>query len=528
MKNLFKKEDGATLVVVAILFTIIVAMVGVVIDFGRGYTLKAQMQSACDLAAMSGAKELPDTSKAVSVARNVARQNGVNDDDIEISIEDGTKIKVDAAKKEKTYFFAAVGINDMNVSCHATAQKREADVEKDFDYAIFSGSKTYPMRMTGSGHQVAGRIHSNNTVEGGGIQFYEASSLHGGNFSWDTKRITSSDVVKDASGKVTIDPNAGTVINPYTPVASSYVEMPYYLGDSIESLVYIPTMPGDSYWGNTVFMWKSWQTINGEQNLPELLSNGKNTKIESPTMDTYMPYAFSTNNDMQIRAWYYNSTYCGVFNKQIQEFRVQTNSYSVINADIYVYNTCGDDHCTMLYFANGATINGNIYCMHGSVGIGGNNVKVNGNIYSELDIYTDGGPDLQINSDYIYAGRHIGISNGCQINGVVVAGKNITMKGGQFNITNTNGTLSLYSKKGNITMENTTDLYGYIFAPYGHITMKGSHATVYGKIIGDEVELTNTTKVYPTVREMPYSTSDASDVLTTRDKTEGTMIDLVE
>ena len=76
-------------------------------------------------------------------------------------------------------------------------------------------------------------------------------------------------------------------------------------------------------------------------------------------------------------------------------------------------------------------------------------------------------------------------------------------------------------------MENTTAVHGYVFAPYGHITMKGSSATVYGKIIGDEVELTNTTKVFPTMRELPFSTSEASDVLTTGSKA-GAVIDLVE
>ena len=527
MKKLLKNEDGATLVIVVFLLVIILAVTGIVIDMGRGYTLKAQLQSACDLAALSGAKELPNTSNAATVAKDIAISNGMKENEIKVDIVDGNKVRVRATKTENTLFMGAVGVNTLDISSHAVAERREASVEQDFDYAIFSGSENYAMTMSGSGHQVAGRIHSNNTVNGGGIQFFEASSQNGGNFSWNTKKITSDDVVKNANGTVTIDSNAGTSVEPYEPVKSDYVEMPYYLGDCIESLVYIPTMPGDSYWGNVVFMWEQWQKVNDKQDLPALLANGKNTKIESPTMDTYMPYAFSTNNDMQIRAWYYKTMNCGVFGKNIEEFRVQTNSYSVINADIYIYNTCGDDHCTMLYFGNGATINGNIYCMHGSVGIGGNNVTVNGNIYSELDIYTDGGPNIQFNSDYIYAGRHIGMANGCSAKGVVVAGKNIIMKGGQFNIGNSDVTLSLYSKKGNITMENTTAVHGYVFAPYGHITMKGSSATVYGKIIGDEVELTNTTKVFPTMRELPFSTSEASDVLTTGSKA-GAVIDLVE
>lgn len=59
-------RKGVTLVLIALLMVVLVGMVGVVIDFGRFYAYRVQMQTTADAAALAGVQELARNSPATA------------------------------------------------------------------------------------------------------------------------------------------------------------------------------------------------------------------------------------------------------------------------------------------------------------------------------------------------------------------------------------------------------------------------------------------------------------------------------
>mgnify|MGYP006195323895 CR=1 FL=1 len=53
-----QKQQGAVAIIVAICLTLLVGMLGLVLDLGHLYVAKTELQNAADSASLSGAKEL--------------------------------------------------------------------------------------------------------------------------------------------------------------------------------------------------------------------------------------------------------------------------------------------------------------------------------------------------------------------------------------------------------------------------------------------------------------------------------------
>lgn len=77
LRKLRKEEDGQSLVMVALLLTVLLGFSALVIDVGTLYVTKAQLQSAADAGALAGAA-VP-VSDTVTEAKKYARANGVDD-----------------------------------------------------------------------------------------------------------------------------------------------------------------------------------------------------------------------------------------------------------------------------------------------------------------------------------------------------------------------------------------------------------------------------------------------------------------
>ena len=195
LKKLRKDESGATAVIVAILMVVLVGMIALVIDFGRGYTTKVNMQSACDLAAMAGANELAknlsNTSGASSAAYNFASKNGFKKNDVQVTIIDGVKVRVDINNTQHNLAAGIVGVNEMNIKCTATASVVGVDAVHDFPYSIFSGSETDELKMNSGSYTVYGSIHSNAKLSfGAGYTKAQGfSAVKGGKFDYNSYMI---------------------------------------------------------------------------------------------------------------------------------------------------------------------------------------------------------------------------------------------------------------------------------------------------------------------------------------------------
>lgn len=497
-KKIRKDESGAAAVIVGILMAVLLGMLALVIDMGRGYNLKANMQSACDLAAMSGAKELAknqaNTSGAKLVAEQYAVKNGFKVEDIDVQVIDGNKVKVSIKNTQKNLFAGAVGVSSMDVACSGTAGIVDAEGDiKDFPYSIFSGSTDVDLQLTGGGYEVHGGIHSNAGMSfgAGHTDAFSFSSVKGGKFDWNSYYLKDNDDGTSTREQITptSDVPTGTV-----------VEMPTYLGDNIEKVITPPPTIDDSHWTVNVPPNDLW-----DQNADfyKKLNDGGNAKISGTGYWSMSGSAtIDHTGDLLIDA------------SGATTFAAP--GVCIIRGDIYIKNAGGSTSFVNYNWANGASsvtyIYGNVYC-EGDLILA--NTEIHGNVYCTGKL-SNSGAGCAIYSTYIYA-NSIETQNSIDISGTIVAEGDIKIFGNHANAAS-GGTdsLSFYSKHGNITFSTGShEIHGIIFAPEGNIKLDSSF-TLYGKIIGDSLSLGGNgggtgLKVFPLDTDLPYETSPNPD-----------------
>ena len=69
-------EDGQVIVIVALMLVVLVGVTGLVLDVGRLYLAREQLQSSADAAALAAASQLPDVSAAAAAAQQYGGQSG--------------------------------------------------------------------------------------------------------------------------------------------------------------------------------------------------------------------------------------------------------------------------------------------------------------------------------------------------------------------------------------------------------------------------------------------------------------------
>jgi hypothetical protein len=132
------RQQGAVVIIVAICIVVLVGMLGLVLDLGRLYVTKSDLQNAADAAALSGAKQLDgtdtgiccdSTSSAVGMAKGTASLNSffsntgkvsvkITDSDIEFSdTKDGPWVDFKSAQASPANkFFIKVNTASGNLS----------------------------------------------------------------------------------------------------------------------------------------------------------------------------------------------------------------------------------------------------------------------------------------------------------------------------------------------------------------------------------------------------------------------------
>ena len=127
-----RQRRGQVLVLVAVMAITLIALTGLSIDIGMAYRQKAQMQSACDAAAMAACIQLPDTatpSKCLSEAIRLAGLNGFTNGANNCSVTGAVSNSptpnsyvVTLSQPYSTLFVGLVGAKTMSISCQSTAQ----------------------------------------------------------------------------------------------------------------------------------------------------------------------------------------------------------------------------------------------------------------------------------------------------------------------------------------------------------------------------------------------------------------------
>jgi hypothetical protein len=107
IKCLLKREDGATLVLVALGMSVFMGMAAVVTDVGMVFLAKTKLTNALDAAVLAGAQELPANPVAAkATALNYLALNGEDPNTVEVIFENDNKALTVKGKRTVKLFFA--------------------------------------------------------------------------------------------------------------------------------------------------------------------------------------------------------------------------------------------------------------------------------------------------------------------------------------------------------------------------------------------------------------------------------------
>ena len=123
-------ESGSTLAFTAVFAVALFGMSALVLDVGRINHNKADMQNACDAAALAGADKLPDEEAALANAIDLCERNGYVQDENGVNISclrnpDGAHpgwYQVEITKPINYFFAPVLGFNDGVIRINAAAQ----------------------------------------------------------------------------------------------------------------------------------------------------------------------------------------------------------------------------------------------------------------------------------------------------------------------------------------------------------------------------------------------------------------------
>ncbi len=124
MKKLMKNEQGTVVVIVALAFAVIMVIVALVVDIGRLYLEYTKLSRGTDAAALAAAQELArNPSGVVEVARDYAQRNGVDPDNIVVSVSASDKtVSVQGTENVTLTFAPIIGIRNSDVKARAKAK----------------------------------------------------------------------------------------------------------------------------------------------------------------------------------------------------------------------------------------------------------------------------------------------------------------------------------------------------------------------------------------------------------------------
>ena len=116
-----KTEKGSVSILVMLLMIVILASVGAALDVGMVIIDRTKMSNALDYAALAGAQELPENpSTAIEVANSYLNENGVNPEDVIITIGQNNKsIQITGARTVPYHFLRTLGLVDTEVSANS-------------------------------------------------------------------------------------------------------------------------------------------------------------------------------------------------------------------------------------------------------------------------------------------------------------------------------------------------------------------------------------------------------------------------
>lgn len=575
LRRFHKSEDGAVMVVAALSLVAFLSVASLVTDMGLKYHQKSKLQSALDAAALAAVRYMPDEQTAKNVALEYVEKNGFTTDTVVVEFPSDEIVRVSDSRTGKTVFASLFKTDSVKINAKAAARFVDKNMAIDFEYLMFHGDDS---QFNLNGHyNVGGSIFGNGNVyaNGGGSTItgtvFSAKTADYNQYSVTVNRLESNannqkmpdfdetimSVVPTVSqgmfqktyvplNKYNIYLNrypAGTTINSNISInGNTYCAGTLSTGYFSDALIiygdlyvegdFNPQCPvyvkGNVYCGgNLTTTWDKSLTVGGNLYVVGNSTLQGNTQI-------YGNYFYIGGN--LVRGSNYSlfcdcETYAGgnialsgpsTFNGPVYcrgVFDKQGSVAMSVNGNMYVYDT-------LKLQSGGTTVNGSIYVWGENAtdeapatDIAGPFTLV-GDLYNrrcELLLSGQGNYDIK---GVVYSGGRLSTnqgSSGITLSGCMIAEDDIKIGGSTHTYNEAGATLSIYSRKGNITLysqQGGFDLWGIVYAPEGNVALASGDFDIHGSIIGDTITCNpGGLNMSYNDRELPYSKSVKAAVL---------------
>lgn len=575
LRRFHKSEDGAVMVVAALSLVAFLSVASLVTDMGLKYHQKSKLQSALDAAALAAVRYMPDEQTAKTVALEYVEKNGFTTDTVVVEFPSDEIVRVSDSRKGKTVFASLFKTDSVKINAKAAARFVDKNMAIDFEYLMFHGDDS---QFDLNGHyNVGGSVFGNGNVyaNGGGSTItgtvFSAKTADYNQYSVTVNRLESNmktqampdfdetimavvpTVTRGMFEKTYTPLNkhniylnlypSGTIINSNISINGNtycagtlstgyFSDVLIIYGDLYVEGDFNPQCPvyvkGDMYCGgNLTTTWDKFFTVGGN------LYVGGNSTFQG-NAQIYGNY-FYTGGDL-VRGSNYSllcncETYAGgnitlsgptTFNGPVYcrgIFDKQGSVSMSTKGNMYVYDT-------LKLQSGGSTVNGSIYVWgenatdeNPATDISGPFTLV-GDLYNrkcELLLSGQGNYDIK---GVVYSGGSLSTnqgSSGITLSGCMIAEDDIKIGGSTHTYNEAGATLSIYSRKGDITLysqQGGFDLWGIIYAPKGDIALASGDFDIHGSIIGDTITCNpGGLNMSYNDRELPYSKSVKAAVL---------------
>ncbi len=575
-KRFVKKEDGAAMVIAALGLVAFLSVVSLVTDMGLKYHQKSKLQSAMDAAALAAVRYMPDEQTAQTVALEYVEKNGFSADSVVVEFPSEEIVRVSDSVEGKTVFASLFKVDSVRISAKAAAQYVDKNMAIDFEYLIFHGDNS---QFTLNGHyNIGGSIFGNGNVHADGGSgsaitgtVFSANNATSNSYSVTVNRLESNvnnqkmpdfdetimSVAPEATEAMFLKTylpisrtnfylnrySAGTVINSSVSINGNtycagtlstgyHSDVLIIYGDLYVEGDFNPQCPvyvkGDVYIGGSLTTtWDKSFTVGGDLYIAGKTTFNGNAAVNGNYFYTGGDLARGSTYSLQCDCETYvggNMTlngqttfngpvYCmGAFDKQGSvSMTVNGNIYAfdtlklqsggtTVNGDIFVWGDKATSDDTVTDIAGPFSLNGDLYSRKGKLSLSGQGeYNIRGIVYSGGSLSTNQG------------------SSGINLSGCMIAEDDISIGGSTHTYNEAGGTLSIYSRKGDITLysqQGGFDLWGIIYAPKGNVALASGDFDIHGSIIGDTVTC-NPGGLNMTYndRELPYSKSVKTAVL---------------
>lgn len=544
-----KSEDGAVMVIAAFGLVAFLSIVSLVTDMGLKYHQKSKLQSAMDAAALAAVRYMPDEAKARETALEYVEKNGFSTESVVVEFPTNEIVRVSDSREGKTIFASLFNVDFVQINAKAAAKYVNKNMAVDFDYLMFHGNNS---SFTVNGHyNIGGSVFGNGNVyaDGGSGSQITGAVVSAQSAGYNQHSITVNRTQSNAASQkmpdfdetiMSIAPTADEDMfkKSYNHIGKNGLYINRYSSDT--TLNSVISINGGTYcagnlstgWGAELLTIYGDLYVEGDftpqcpvyvtgnvycggnltSGWDKNLRIGKNLYVEGDTSfqgntSIYGDY-FYTGGSL-IRGSSYSlqcdcETYVGKdislsgpssFNGAVYcngNFRKEGNTSLNVNGNVYAYGTLNLQ-------SGGTVINGDIFVWGKSAVLTEpvtdifGPLTLNGNVYNNKgELRLSGQGAYQIKG-VLYSGGSIFANQGPQgitLDGCLIAEDDIYIGGSTHTYNETGGTLSIYSRKGDITLysqQGGFEVWGMIYAPEGDVELASGDFNIHGSIIGDTI-----------------------------------------